>query len=153
MMAAMYKTSKLYILEYRKQDTMETLLISSVGGILENSKSSSVPEVMTPYTNYMVILHWLEAIGGLSLIEHVSQDFAKDFEMATLGSLQNKISRNINFLIPKTDEQQQFGQFNKTLQFHPFPNPWLLLPIPEVSIYCKLCRIYTRLNAGRQVPN
>ena len=52
-------------------------------------------------------MDWIEAIGGSPLVEHVFRVYAKDLENNTLGSLQTRISKNLDSLMLEVQEFEQ----------------------------------------------
>ena len=104
---------------YRLKDSMEDTLIMASDNIAEDGRRISEDEDMTPCINSTVVMDWIEAIGGAPLVEHVHRVYAKDLETATLGSLQSRISKNLDSLIHEIDEQQQ-AQINRV--FHQTPS-------------------------------
>ena len=92
---------------YRLKDSMEDTLVSREDQIFENGKLISVDEELTPCINSIVVMDWIEAIGGPSLVEHIYRSYAKDLETNTLGSLQTRISKNLEALLIEMQEFEQ----------------------------------------------
>ena len=105
---------------YRLKDSMEDTLVLATDNITEDGHKVSEDEDMTPCINSTVVMDWIDAIGGAPLVEHVHRVYAKDLETVTLGSLQSRISKNLDSLIHEIDEQQQ-AQINRV--FHHQPSP------------------------------
>ena len=85
---------------YRLRDAMEDTLIMAKDKIHDDDGELIVEdEDMTPTVKSTVVLDWLEAIGGPSLIEHVHRLYAKELESVTLSSLQSRIWKNIDSLM------------------------------------------------------
>ena len=51
---------------------------------------------MTPTVKSLVVLDWLDAIGGPQLVEHIHRVYAKELETVTLTSLKTRIWKNID---------------------------------------------------------
>ena len=92
---------------YRLRDAMEDTLIRREDNIREHGKLVIEQEEMTPTINSIVVLDWLEAIGGPQLIEHIHRIYATDLENVTLASLQNKIWKNLPALLHEIEESQE----------------------------------------------
>ena len=80
---------------YRLKDAMEDTLIQRKDNIYEYGDLIQEDEQMTPTVNSLVVLDWLESLGGPRLIEHVYRIYAKELETTTLASLQNRIWKNL----------------------------------------------------------
>ena len=91
---------------YRLRDAMEDTLLTSDTDVKEFGKEITVDEDMSPCINSLVVMDWIDAIGGAPLIEHIHRVYAKDLESSTLGSLQSRISKNLDSLLHEIDEQQ-----------------------------------------------
>ena len=91
---------------YRLKDSMEDALITTAHKITEDGKAITEDEDMTPCINSTVVMDWIDAIGGGPLVEHVHRVYAKDLESVTLGSLQSRISKNLDSLLHEIEEQQ-----------------------------------------------
>ena len=92
---------------YRLKDSMEDTLLSRSDNIKEDGEDLIADEDMTPCLNSMVVMDWVDAIGSAPLVEHIHRVYAKDLESVTLGSLQSRISKNMDSLLHEIDEQQQ----------------------------------------------
>ena len=92
---------------YRLKDSMEDTLVTSEDRISENGALIAVDEELTPCLNSIVVMDWIEAIGGAPLVEHVYRSYAKDLESNTLGSLQTRISKNMEALLVEMQEFEQ----------------------------------------------
>ena len=99
---------------YRLKDSMEDTLIVATDNIAEDGRRINEDEDMTPCLNSIVVMDWIDAIGGAPLVEHVHRVYAKDLETVTLGSLQSRVSKNLDSLIHEIDDQQQ-AQINRVL--------------------------------------
>ena len=84
---------------YRLRDAMEDTLILKKDKIYDDGELVDNDEDMTPAVKSIVVLDWLDAIGGPALIEHVHRVYAKELESATLSSLQSRIWKNIDSLM------------------------------------------------------
>ena len=104
---------------YRLKDSMEDTLISSADNITEDGRQISEDEDMTPCLNSIVVMDWVDAIGGAPLVEHIHRVYGKDLETVTLGSLQSRISKNLDSLIHELEEQQQITHISRVV--HSFP--------------------------------
>ena len=98
---------------YRLKDSMEDTLVCGTDEIKEDGKTITTDENMTPCLNSIVVLDWIEAIGGPTLVEHVHRVYAKDLETQTLGSLQSRISKNFESLMNEVEEQENV-KINRT---------------------------------------
>lgn len=76
---------------YRLRDAMEDTLIMQRDNITDDGERVSVDEDMTPTVKSIVVLDWLDAIGGPALVEHVHRVYAKELESVTLSTLQSRI--------------------------------------------------------------
>ena len=75
---------------------------------------------MTPCLNSIVVMDWVEAIGGAHLVEHFHRVYRKYLETVTLGSLQSRISKNLDSLIHEVEkEHQQNTHINRVASFSP----------------------------------
>ena len=63
---------------YRLKDSMEDTLITTDHNIMEDSKLITQDEELTPCINSIVVMDWIDAIGGAPLVEHVNRVYAKD---------------------------------------------------------------------------
>ena len=77
---------------------MEDTLLTADTDVTEFGKKITEDEDMSPCINSLVVMDWIDAIGGAPLIEHVHRVYAKDLESSTLGSLQSRISKNLDSL-------------------------------------------------------
>ena len=92
---------------YRLKDSMEDTLLSRNDNIQEDGQNIVADEDMTPCLNSIIVMDWVDAIGGAPLVEHIHRVYAKDLESVTLGSLQSRISKNMDSLLHEIEEQQQ----------------------------------------------
>ena len=92
---------------YRLKDSMEDTLLSRSDNILEDGQAIAADEDMTPCLNSVVVMDWVDAIGSAPLVEHIHRVYAKDLESVTLGSLQSRLSKNMDSLLHEIEEQQQ----------------------------------------------
>ena len=92
---------------------MEDTLLSSDTDIKEFGKEITEDEDMSPCLNSIVVMDWIDAIGGSSLVEHVHRVYGKDLESSTLGSLQSRISKNLDSLLHEIEEQK-LAHVNRT---------------------------------------
>merc|ERR1719158_1070531 len=99
---------------------MEDTLLLQSDSMKEDGRDITEDEDMTPCINSTVVMDWIDAIGGAPLVEHVHRVYAKDLETVTLGSLQSRISKNLDSLLHEIDEQQQ-AQINRV--FHSWTPP------------------------------
>ena len=62
----------------------------------------------------LVVLDWLDAIGGPALVEHVHRVYATELEAVTLSSLQSRIWKKLDALVREVDtaEQNDSGKVN-----------------------------------------
>ena len=58
---------------------------------------------MTPAVKSLVVLDWLDAIGGPRLVEHVHRAYAKELETCILSSLQPRMWKNMESLMRECD--------------------------------------------------
>ena len=99
---------------YRLRDAMEDTLILGKDNITDDGKVVTEDEDMTPTVKSMVVLDWLDAIGGPPLVEHVHRVYAKELETNTLASLQSRIWKNMTALMREVeggevDDMNQVG--------------------------------------------
>ena len=92
---------------YRLRDAMEDTLVLSENNLREYGKMINTDEEMTPTVNSIVVLDWLEAVGGPKLVEHIHRVYATDLESVTLASLQSKIWKNLPALLHEIEEAQE----------------------------------------------
>lgn len=95
---------------YRLRDAMEDTLILKADKITDDGQIVTEDEDMTPTVKSLVVLDWLDAIGGPALVEHVHRVYAKELESATLSSLQTRIWKNIDSLMREIDEVTDEGK-------------------------------------------
>ena len=98
---------------YRLRDAMEDTLLSSNTDIREFGRQITEDEEMSPCLNSLVVMDWIDAIGGSILVEHIHRVYGKDLESSTLGSLQSRISKNLDSLLHEIEEQK-LAQVNRT---------------------------------------
>ena len=106
---------------YRLRDAMEDTLLSSDTSVLEFGKAITDDEDMSPCINSLVVMDWIDTIGGSTLVEHIFRVYAKDLETSTLGSLQGRISKNLDSLMHEIEEQQ-VAHANRTEVLHKLHN-------------------------------
>ena len=99
---------------YRLRDAMEDTLIRSSDGIIDDGQTVTVNEDMTPSIKSMVVLDWLDAIGGPNLVEHVHRVYAKELESCTLSSLQSRMWKNMDALIRECETLDEVGKIFRT---------------------------------------
>ena len=92
---------------YRLRDSMEDSLIMAKDHITDDGKLITTDEDMTPALRSMIVLDWLDAVGGPPLVQHVHRVFAKDLESATLASIQTRIWKNIEALLKESQEEPE----------------------------------------------
>ena len=92
---------------YRLRDAMEDTLILQSENITDDGERVDADEDMTPTVKSLVVLDWLDAIGGPTLVEHVHRVYAKELESATLASLQTRIWKNMDALMREADGEEQ----------------------------------------------
>ena len=88
---------------YRLRDAMEDTLIRSSDNITDDGQAVNINEDMTPAVKSLVVLDWLDAIGGPRLVEHVHRVYAKELETCTLSSLQPRMWKNMESLMRECD--------------------------------------------------
>ena len=88
---------------YRLRDAMEDTLILGKDNITDDGKVVTEDEDMTPTVKSMVVLDWLDAVGGPPLVEHVHRVYAKELETTTLASLQSRIWKNMTALMREVE--------------------------------------------------
>ena len=88
---------------YRLRDAMEDTLIRSNDNITDDGEVVNINEDMTPAIKSLVVLDWLDAIGGPKLVEHVHRVYAKELETCTLSSLQSRMWKNIDSLMRESE--------------------------------------------------
>ena len=98
---------------YRLRDAMEDTLLPANTDVTQYGRQITTEEDMTPCINSLVVMDWIDAIGGSILVEHIHRVYAKDLESVTLGSLQSRISKNLDSLIHEIEEQK-VAQANRT---------------------------------------
>ena len=98
---------------YRLRDSMEDTLIQNTNQFQENGTLITEIEIMTPTVRSLVVLDWLEAIGGPQLIEHIHRVYATELETETLASLQRKIWKNLSALLHEIEENDQPQQIQQ----------------------------------------
>ena len=98
---------------YRLRDAMEDTLIQKKDHIHEYGALVQQDEIMTPTVNSLVVLDWLEAIGGPQLIEHVHQIYAKELETTTLASMQNRIWKNLSSLQREIEDSENSHKISR----------------------------------------
>ena len=59
--------------------------------ITDDGEVVNVDGDMTPTVKVIVVLDWLDAIGGPALVKHVHRVYAKELESVTLSTLQSRI--------------------------------------------------------------
>ena len=99
---------------YRLRDSMEDTLVQKTDEIYENGIKIRENETMTPTINSLVVLDWLEAIGGPPLIEHTYRVYATELETATLSSLQSRIWKNLPALLHEIEETGDIQRISRT---------------------------------------
>ena len=92
---------------YRLKDSMEDSLLTAEDRISDHGSLVTYDEELTPCLGSIVVMDWIEAIGGVPLVEHVFRVYAKDLETNTLGSLQTRISKNLDSLMLEMQEFEQ----------------------------------------------
>ena len=100
---------------YRLRDAMEDTLVLSSDNILDDGERVTNDEDMTPTVKSMVVLDWLDAIGGPPLVEHVHRVYSKELETVTLSSLQTRIWKNMEALIREV-ENGDYNEHGKAFQ-------------------------------------
>ena len=100
---------------------MEDTLLSSDTSVLEFGKAITDDEDMSPCINSLVVMDWIDTIGGSTLVKHIFRVYAKDLETSTLGSLQGRISKNLDSLMHEIEEQQ-VAHANRTEVLHKLHN-------------------------------
>ena len=92
---------------YRLRDAMEDTLIMQRDNITDDGERVSVDEDMTPTVKSIVVLDWLDAIGGPALVEHVHRVYAKELESVTLSTLQSRIWKNMDVLLREAEGSEE----------------------------------------------
>ena len=92
---------------YHLRDSMEDTLIQNNDQLYENGTRITENEHMTPTVRSLVVLDWLESIGGPQLIEHVHRVYSTELETETLASLQRKIWKNLSALLHEIEENNE----------------------------------------------
>ena len=149
---------------YRLRDAMEDTLLSSDTSLTQFGKAITEDEDMTPCVNSLVVIDWIDAIGGSVLVEHIHRVYAKDLEVVTLGSLQSRISKNMDSLLHEIEEQRSAHAnrtevLNKINKLEKFSKPNIIskpnqrsrsLSTSKIQSsssptlrYCKLCKRQT----------
>ena len=90
---------------YRLRNAMEDTLIMKKDRIKDEGNIVEEDEDLTPTVKSLIVLDWLEAIGGSSLIQHVYRAYAKDLETVTLASIQPRLWKNISSLLKESSEE------------------------------------------------
>ena len=98
---------------YRLRDAMEDTLVQSSDNITDDGQIINVNEDMTPAIKSIVVLDWLDAIGGPRLVEHVHRVYAKELETCTLSSLQSRMWKNMESLMRECDND---GEIEKVFR-------------------------------------
>ena len=91
---------------YRLRDAMEDTLIKRSDNITDDGLVVTVDEDMTPSIKSLVVLDWLDAIGGPALIDHVHRVYAKELETCTLASLQSRMWKNMDSLLRECEGEE-----------------------------------------------
>ena len=92
---------------YRLRDAMEDTLISRKDNIYDDGERIVEDEDMTPTIKSIVVLDWLDAIGGAPLVEYVHRVYSKELETTTLASLQSRIWKNITALMKEIEQEDE----------------------------------------------
>ena len=69
-------------------------------------------EDMTPAVKSLVVLDWLDAIGGPRLVEHVHRAYAKELETCILSSLQPRMWKNMESLMRNVTMTEKLRKFS-----------------------------------------
>ena len=97
---------------YRLRDAMEDTLIMRKDNMTDDGEIVTEDEDMTPTVKSMVVLDWLDAIGGPPLVEHVHRVYAKELETTTLASIQTRIWKNMTSLMREIENNDVEDQSN-----------------------------------------
>ena len=95
---------------YRLRDAMEDTLVLQSDNIKDEGKVITEDEDMTPTVKSLVVLDWLDAVGGPELVEHVHRVYAKELESTTLSSLQTRIWKNMDSLMREIENEVHDGK-------------------------------------------
>ena len=110
---------------YALKDAKEDCLMESGSDIAFKGKKPAADEELSPCLESDIVSDWIEAIGGMPLLEHVFRVHSKDLEAVTLADLQERIAANLDTLLveaetavdPQTGIQRTFvnpgGRFPK----------------------------------------
>lgn len=102
---------------YRLRDCMEDTLIRSSDKIMDEGAVVKKNEDMTPCVKSIVVLDWLDALGGPKLVEHIHRVYSKELETCTLASMQSRIWKNLDSLmreIENSDEDSKVFMMNSS---------------------------------------
>ena len=92
---------------YTLRNGMEDTLLEKDGEVRFRNRPNNVNETLTPCLESMVVLDWMEAIGGQPLQDQVFRVFAKDLESATLADIRPRISDNMEVLLAEAESTVQ----------------------------------------------
>ena len=88
---------------FQLRDAKEDCLITAASEIKFNGEVLAQDEVLTPCLESDIVLDWLQAIGGVPLVDHVFRVFSKELEKTSLSDLQERISDTLATLITESE--------------------------------------------------
>ena len=92
---------------YRLRASMEDTLVQRSDGLQENGKPIIEDEELTPTIRSIIVMDWINAIGGPALVEHIHRVYAKDLETTTLAALQPRIWKNLTALTREIEDADE----------------------------------------------
>ena len=94
-----------FSLRNAKEDCL--LLSADHGGkIIFQGSVPTEDEDLTPTLESDVVLDWLDALGGVKLVEHTLRVFSKELETESLADLRQRISDNLSSLSPEAEQAE-----------------------------------------------
>ena len=98
---------------YRLRDAMEDTLITKKDNIYDDGVKVTEEEDMTPTVKSIVVLDWLDAIGGAPLVEYIHRIYSKELESNTLASLQSRIWKNITAIMKEVEQEEELNAISR----------------------------------------
>ena len=97
---------------FQLRDSKEDCLITVSSGVKVNGEILIKDEILTPCLESDIVLDWLQAIGGVPLVDHVFRVFSKDLESHSLADLQERISDTLSTLITESESTAEAAQIS-----------------------------------------
>ena len=102
-------TDFFFTLRNAKEDCL--LLCQDNGGKISfHGNLPTEDEELSPTLESDIVMDWLEAIGGIKLVEHVFRIFSKELESETLADLRQQISDNLTNLMNESEQQADLNR-------------------------------------------